>query len=102
MVTLAYEVSGNHSVNPFPIDFVFPKTPVILTATSLNQINLFRKLGRLTFITNIPNIGRNQGNSYVIYKGSQNLNTAQLIDSDYQAEFYLYGYVPGIKLQVWY
>lgn len=101
MWTLTYETIGNHVVNPFPIDFNFPSSPVILTAIGIDQRNLFRKLGRLTFLKVVPNLGVTRGSNFVIFRGNQALRTSQLIGDDYQAEFYLYGYVPQVKIQVW-
>lgn len=101
MWILAYETIGNHASNPFPISFTFPQSPVILTATGIEQKNLFKKLGRLTFLKSIPNVGITKGTSFVVFEGNQTLKTSQLIDSEYQAEFYLYGYVPQIRIQIW-
>lgn len=99
--SLVYQTSGNHTINPFPIDFEFPHSPIILKASPIGQINLFRKMGRLIFLTNIPGIGISRGSSQLIFKGSQEVSTAQLTDGTYKAEFYLYGYVPELQIQVW-
>lgn len=101
MWILAYETIGNHATNPFPISFTFPQSPVILTAVGIEQKNFFKKLGRLTFLKSVPSVGITRGTSFVILEGSQSLKTSQLIDSSYQAEFYLYGYVPQIRIQIW-
>lgn len=101
MWTLDYETIGNQSKNPFPINFTFPQSPVILTAVGIEQKNLFKSLGRLTFLKSIPNVGITRGTSFVIFEGNQSLKASQLIGSNYQAEFYLYGYVPQIRIQVW-
>ena len=98
---LAYQTSGNHLVNPFPIDFEFPTRPIILKASPIGQINLFRKMGRLIFLSNIPEIGISRGSSQLIFRGSQEVNCAQLTTGPHKAEFYLYGYVPELQIQIW-
>lgn len=101
MWTFDYQTTINHSVNPFLIDYVFPVEPVIVYARTLIDYNLRYRLGRLTFTTNVAGVGDTKGKSQVIHRGNQIVDTSQLIDGSYKAEFYLYGYIQEVELKIW-
>lgn len=98
---LTYETSGNHVINPFPINHVFPKKPVVLVALPIGQINLLYYVGRLTFLTSIPDLGEVKGNSQKIHRGTQIVNPVQLLSYSFTAQFYLYGYIPQLRILIY-
>lgn len=96
--SLAYFQICNQFPNPTGIEFEVRSSPIIVAATPIGQLNSYYKLGRLSFLTELSGLGVVKGKSQSIHKGCQLLDTIQLADYVFKSEFWIYGYVPQVRL----
>lgn len=64
----------------------------------IGQLNSYYKLGRLSFLTELPGIGEVKGKSQALHRGYQFLDTTQVADYVFKSEFWIYGYVPQVQI----
>lgn len=84
--------------NPTRLDFEINSAPLIVSATPIGQLNSFYKLGRLSFLVDLPGIGTTKGKSHVIHRGYQFVDTTQVANYSFKSEFWIYGYVPQVRI----
>lgn len=84
--------------NPTRLDFEINSTPLIVLATPIGQLNSFYKLGRLSFLVDLLGIGTTKGKSQVIHRGYQFVDTTQIANYSFKSEFWIYGYVPEVRI----
>lgn len=96
--SLAYLQICNQFPNPTRIEFEVRSSPIIVAATPIGQLNGYYKLGRLSFLTELSGLGVVKGKSQPIHRGCQFLDTIQLADYAFKSEFWVYGYVPQVRL----
>lgn len=96
--SLAYSHICNQYPNPTAIEFEIGSSPIIVAAIPIGQLNSYYKLGRLSFLTELSGLGIVKAKSQPLHKGCQFLDTIQLADYVFKSEFWIYGYVPQVRL----